>query len=113
MTQRITKAKVLDAINGSGGTMLEVARRLGVSWATARAYVQKWDDTLAAFDIENEKMLDIAEKTIQDSIQGGDTQDAKWLLARKGKSRGYGDNVDVTSGGDVIKVTLVNDRSPD
>ena len=106
MARKPTKTQVKKAIHDSGGIIDEIARRLGVSWATARSYINKWDDTKALYDDENERLLDMAEETVINSIKKGDTQDAKWLLARKGKQRGYGDNVDVTSGGRTIEVSI-------
>lgn len=97
MSKKPTKKQVKDAIKDSGGIIDEIARRLGVSWATARSYINKWEDVKAIYDDENERVLDMAETTILESIKDGNTQDAKWLLARKGKVRGYGDNVDITS----------------
>jgi len=102
MSGRVTKKMLKEAITDSGGIVLEIARRLGVTWRTANKYIHKWPDTLQMFTDESEKVLDLAEKTIVNSIKAGDTQDAKWLLARKGKTRGYGDNVDVTSDGERI-----------
>ena len=95
MARKPTKTQVKKAIHDSGGIIDEIARRLGVSWATARSYINKWDDTKALYDDENERLLDMAEETVINSIKKGDTQDAKWLLARKGKRRGYSDNVEI------------------
>lgn len=94
MGKRITKKDVLKAIDDSGGIMTEVARRLGVAWATARSYVEKYPDALAAFDVEGEKVLDLAEETLLKSIKRGDTLNAKWILSRKGKSRGYVERIE-------------------
>ena len=113
MARKPTKKKVIDAIYDSGGIIDEIARRLGVSWATARSYINKWDETKELYDVENERILDMAEQTVLESIKGGDTQDAKWILSRKGKKRGYGDNVDITSGNEPIQeigVRLVDYR---
>ena len=102
MARKPTKKQVVTAIHDSGGIIDEIARRLGVSWATARAKVNKWPDVKELYDAENERVLDLAETTVLNSIKGGDTHDAKWLLARKGKTRGYGDNVDITSGNEKV-----------
>jgi len=38
---------------------------------------------------EREGILDMAESTIFANIKAGDSQDAKWVLSRLGKERGY------------------------
>ena len=112
MARKPSKKKVIEAIHDSGGIIDEIARRLGVAWVTARSYVNKWEDVKALYDAENERVLDLAETTVLNSIKNGDTQDAKWLLSRKGKRRGYGDNIDVTSKDESI-TPVVNVYIPD
>ncbi len=86
---------VLEAIEGSGGVVSTIARRLDVSWYTADRYVKKWTKTREAFEAELEKIKDMAESAIMRSIKEGNTQDAKWFLARKAKDRGYADKLEV------------------
>lgn len=105
-----TKDQVLKAIEGSGGIVSAVASRLGCAWKTADNLVKRWAEVREAFMAEREKVLDIAETTLIKSIQNGDTQDAKWMLSKRGKARGYGDALDVTSGGGKIVVTLRGDN---
>lgn len=106
---RYNKRTVLQAIEGSGGIISAVAKRLGCDWATARAYIQRWAETTAAFEAERERILDLAETTLYRAIQEGDVQAAKWVLSRLGKSRGYGDHVEV-SGRQALEIVL---RWPD
>lgn len=90
-----TTQKLLDAIKDSNGNMSVIAERLNCSWATARQYIG--DDTAAKelYKGETERMLDKAEKIINDSLDqttdhAEQLQTAKWLLATKGGNRGYG-----------------------
>ncbi|WP_156890755.1 hypothetical protein [Meiothermus rufus] len=106
---RYNKRIVLRAIEGSGGIVSAVAKRLGASWSTARALIQRWPETQAAFEAEREKTLDEAESVIHRAIQEGDAQAAKWLLSRLGRHRGYGDHVEV-SGRQALEIVL---RWPD
>ena len=46
-----------------------------------------------------EGVLDMAESVVYKSAKDGNTQDAKWLLSKKGKDRGYGDSVDLQHSG--------------
>ena len=73
--------------------MSEIAGRLNCSWATARRYVSLDKEARERYEGENEKMLDKAERIINDSLESPEInerlQTAKWLLANKGKCRGY------------------------
>ena len=106
-----TREQVIKAIDGSAGIISAIAARLGCGWGTAQKLIGRWVETQEAFKAEREKILDLAESKIVESIRNGDTQDAKWVLARLGKARGWGDQVAVTgeNGGPLeIKVTYVN-----
>jgi len=87
---------VLEAIKGSGSVTNTIAKRLGVTWHTAKRYINKWEATKRAFEDEEQTILDQAESAIYQSIQNGNTQDAKWLLATKGKNRGFSERHEIT-----------------
>jgi len=102
MTKNYPLEHVLEQIEGSGGITLTVAQRLGCDWLTAKRYVEKWETTKRAFEAEREKVLDVAESVVNRNIQLAyrmqnetqqpvDSGDAKWVLSRLGKSRGYAD----------------------
>lgn len=69
--------------------MSSIAKKLSVTWHTAKSYVETWPETQQAFQDEREKIVDMAEATLFKSIREGDTGDAKWVLSRLGKDRGY------------------------
>lgn len=100
----LTKNKVLTAIEGSGGVISTIARRLSAEWGTTKKYCYKWEETRQAMDNENQKILDMCESKLYESIRDGNTQDAKWLLSTRGKSRGYGDTLTI-DGGVKVEVT--------
>lgn len=106
---RYSKPTVLRAIEGSGGIVSDVAKRLGCDWNTAQRYIQRWPETQEAFQAERERILDLAETTLYRAIQEGDIQAAKWVLSRLGRHRGYGDHVEV-SGKQALEIVL---RWPD
>ena len=115
--RRFTPELVIEAIKGSGAIMSTIARRLSCDWRTADKYCQKWEATRHALANETETILDMAESKLYESIQGGNTQDAKWLLSTKGKRRGFTERHEVTGADDgplqvVYKVVHAN-RDPD
>ena len=107
-----TTDELLSAIEGSNGNMSVIAGRLKCSWATARRYISYDSVARERYEGENEKMLDTAEQIINDSLQGEDgktrLETAKWLLAVKGKGRGYNNY-----GGNVLLEKPLSERLGD
>lgn len=89
MAKNYTKQEVLDAIEGSVGIILTVSKRLQCTWDTAKRWIERWEETRRAFSSETEKILDLAEGQVFKAVQNGDIATAKWVLARKGRHRGY------------------------
>ena len=87
-----TKDQVLEAIKGSYGIVLTVAGRLHCESRTAKRFIDKWEETRGAFEDEGNHILDICEGKVYKSAMEGDINTAKWILSRKGKSRGWGDD---------------------
>lgn len=87
--KHITKEQVLTAIEGSGGIIENIARRLGINWHTAKILINKYKETKRAYEDEVERVLDLAELAVINKIKEGDTQLIKFYLMTKGKGRGY------------------------
>lgn len=103
----VNKEEVIKAIKGSGGIMSSIAKQLGCDWHTAKKYVMEWEETVAALEDEQETILDMAEGAVYKNIKDGNTQDAKWLLATKGRKRGFNEKVDIEHSGSVaVKKTI-------
>lgn len=103
--KRYTQSDVLTAIKDSGAIVSTIARRLGCEWITAKRYIEKWERTRQAFSDEQETILDMAEGTLFNAIKEKDVQAAKWILATKGKKRGYSEKQEIEhTGGVVIRV---------
>ena len=75
--------------------MSTIAGRLGCEWHTAKKYIEADPELAQMLADEVEGVLDMAESVVFKSAQAGNTQDAKWLLSKKGKQRGYGDSLDM------------------
>lgn len=97
-----TAAQFIKAIPGSGGIISTIASRVGCEWHTVKRYIGKHPTVMKAYRDEQEKGLDRAESVLMGNIalalkqlqtegriEQVDSSDAKWLLARKGKDRGY------------------------
>ncbi len=77
------------AIKDSAGIMTTIAKNLGCDWSTARKYTEMYDSTKEAYFNEGERVLDLAESKLIEAINKGDSQMIKYLLATKGKKRGF------------------------
>ena len=93
--KKYTPDEVLAAIKGSHAIMTVIAARLGCVWHTAESYCRKWEVTKQALEDEKEEILDTAESVLYNAIQANDTQAAKWILATKGKNRGYSERQEI------------------
>ena len=86
---RISKNKILKAIKGSAGIMSTIAKKLDVDWHTAKKHVLKYDVTRQALENEEEAILDMADNALYASVKDKEQWAVKYLLATKGKKRGY------------------------
>jgi len=56
--------------------------------------------------------LDFAESSLMKQIKEGNHSSTQFLLKHKGKSRGYGDKLDITSNNESIKINIdLGDKS--
>ena len=105
--KKYTQKNILEAIKGSGAIVSTIAKRLDCEWITAKRYINKWEETKQAFLDEEETVLDMCESTLYTSVKGGDTQSAKWILATKGKRRGFTERHEITGAdGDALEVSV-------
>lgn len=82
-------------VNGSGGIVTTIAKRLGCDWHTANEWCHsdKHPALLQAMQDEKNRVLDGMESTVVTAGLTGDLQSAMWYLTKIGKHRGYGDEV--------------------
>lgn len=90
-----TNEALIEAIQGSNGNLSLIAKKLNCSWATAQKYISQDTELSELFQGENEAMLDKAEDIVNQALDNNEEpktqlETAKWLLAVKGRSRGYG-----------------------
>jgi hypothetical protein len=74
---------------------------LGCTIPTAKKYIDRYVDTVEAFECERIKMVDLAEDVVLRKLKRGDVQTARWFLARKARDRGYGDEFGISGGLDI------------
>lgn len=85
----IKKKDLLEAIKGSYGIMSTVAARLHCDWHTADDAIKRFPEALQAMADEGESVLDFTEGKAIERIKDGDSVMIRFMLATKGKKRGY------------------------
>ena len=89
-----TAAQFISAIENSGGIISTIAKRVGCTWNTAKRYIDDYATVQEAYNDECERVSDIAESVLIQSMEGGDVASAKWWLSKKRK-RQFGESIDV------------------
>lgn len=102
---KITPARFKKALEGSHGIKGLIAQRLGCSYyALSKAMAREgdaWDECRYLYKLEQEKVGDIAERTVFEVMRSMKdvpvaAQTARWYLDRKHVDRGYGKKDQVT-----------------
>jgi len=96
MSLLLNEKEVLDAIKDSAGIISTIAKRLQCSWNSAKTYTSKWESTSQAYSDENERVLDMAESALLENIKKKEMDAIKFYLTKKGRVRGYGDQLSIT-----------------
>jgi hypothetical protein len=89
MAKNYDIATIKKAIKDSKGLYTIISEKLGCSWHTAKKYVESNEETLKAYNSENESVIDFAESKLIENIEDGDVTSIIFYLKTKGKNRGY------------------------
>jgi len=83
-----TKAQFEKAIEGSGGIITQIAKKVGCARQTAYNCIEKFE-LQNAVKAEAETILDLAETKLVQNINNNDNTAIIFYLKTKGKNRGY------------------------
>ena len=109
MAYNFQKSQIKKAIQGSGGYISEIARRLKCDWHTADKYIKEFELT-EDLTIEDERATDRAEIKLMEAIEDGEIAAIIFRLKTKGKKRGYVERQEVTgAGGDKVIIQVHSD----
>lgn len=109
-------AEIEETLSKTHGLIAPAARILGCSRGTLNdriaARPDYWRPRIAQF---SEAILDFAENVLAEGVMAGNSEDAKYLLKTKGKSRGYSERTELTGpdGGDLVLTLRPPSRSAD
>jgi hypothetical protein len=109
MAYNFQKSDIKKAIEGSGGYISEIARRLKCDWHTANKYIKEFELSEDLI-VEDEKATDRAEIKLMQAIEDGEIAAIIFRLKTKGKKRGYVERQEVTgAGGDKVIIQVHSD----
>lgn len=106
-----TAQEFIDAIPGTGGIITAIAKRVHCTWHTAKKYIYSRATVLEAYEDECEKVKDLAESKVISAIEAGDGQMIRYYLSKKAPERGYGDQVELKSDGEIIMRVVYGEKS--
>ena len=107
--KKLTKQQVIDALNKSHGLKTGAAEILGVAFPTIERYIQDSQEAQEIINFWRDRRVDRAEYKLDEAIERGEN----WALAlvlkdsKRGKERGYGNSLDVTSGGETLNIKII------
>ena len=112
---KVKKIHVIRAIDGSGGILSAIAKKLNISWATVRNYIENYN-LQPYIDEEKESVLDLCESKLIQNIDDNDNQAIFYYLNNRGKSRGYNapvkiDNISSDGSMSPINVIVSSDKA--
>jgi len=85
----LTREKIIAALDETGGVYGEIAKKLKCSRETVYNYMKDDEDLQKLRTIEEEKLLDLAEGKLIQSIKLGENWGVAFILRTKGRKRGY------------------------
>lgn len=111
---RLSKDKVVKALNETKGGVYLAAKMLGCSHTAVYKYVNNYPEVKLIKDFYDGEMVDIGELELRNAVKNGDPWAVKYLLSTKGKTRGYVERQELTGAdGDGITVKVIKGIDPD
>jgi len=98
----IAKDKMLNALEKTLGIVTNALKIAEVSRSTFYRWMREDDDFNKKVQDMDNLALDFAESSLYKQVKDGNPSSTQFLLKNKGRGRGYGDKLDITTGGDKI-----------
>lgn len=96
MAKKVSDAEVIAALRSNRGILTPTAKALGIERSTLHERIENNPEFQRVREEIDEAILDSAEVVIFDAVDQDKGLTARWLAERKGKHRGYGNQVQAT-----------------
>ena len=103
---RIAKLNMLEALEKSLGIVTNALKISGTAKTTYHRWIK--EDEAFAKDVKEvgNTALDFAESKLFSQIKDNNHSSTQFYLKNKGRERGYGDRLDITSNDETIKINI-------
>jgi predicted transcriptional regulator len=107
---KVSKSRLLEAIKSTGGKTTGICDLLGITRPTLSRYVEADPNIAEAIEYAQTRIVDRAEFKLAEAIERGESWAITLILKdhKRGKERGYGNSLDVTSAGQALGPVIVN-----
>jgi hypothetical protein len=104
--RKVSKTKLLEAIKAAGGKWTGICEILGITRPTLSRYIQDDPEVAEACEFARDRIVERAEHKLAEAIERGEAWAIQLALknSKRGKERGYGEHVDVTSNGESVRL---------
>ena len=103
---QVNKQKLIEALESSLGIVTEACEKAELSRTQHYKWYKEDEDYRKAVDSIENKFIDFAETHLKEQIEKGSTPATIFYLKTRGKKRGYGESLDITSGDEPIKINI-------
>jgi hypothetical protein len=104
--KKVSKPKLLEAIKATGGKWTGICEILDITRPTLARYINDDPEVMEAVEFARDRVVERAEHKLAEAIERGESWAIQLVLkdSKRGKERGYGNSLDVTTGGQALKV---------
>jgi len=88
---KLSKKKVLKAMDGTGGIITVIAKKCGVTRQHMSEYINASNELKEAVLHEREKMVDLAEVGLYHHVKKKDLSAIKYVMGRRSVMHGFGE----------------------
>ena len=103
---QVNKKKLIEALEASLGIVTEACDKAQLSRTQFYKWYKEDEHFRKEVDSIEGKFVDFAETHLKEQIEKGSTPATIFYLKTRGKKRGYGDSLDITSGEEPIKINI-------
>ena len=111
--KRPSDKAIIKAIQGTGGIISAISKRLGCARSTVHVWINQSDNCKQALTDEIEKVTDMAEAGLIECIHNRESWAIKFYLSTKGANRGYIEKKDVQIDFNPITDILIEEKYTD
>ena len=104
--EHIKKKMLIESLENSLGIVSTACSKANISRSSFYKWYKEDEDYKAKVDSIENKFIDFAETHLKEQIKNNNTQATIFYLKTRGRKRGYGDSLDLTSNNEPITINV-------